>query len=156
MFNRTWPNGSLLIAAAPEGSCPRICELNSSKIVGGQQKRPPLPPPNVRFNDQTAPLPRSGLEHRPAPIGAIVRVLGAKAQPATLELRVGVCVLGSGPSCDIVISEPTVSRQHVELGLVPEGVTVKDLGSRNGTFYQGQRVEKTAALAFETHGVLFA
>ena len=105
-------------------------------------KRPPLPPPNVRFNDQTAPLPRSGLEHRPAPIGAIVRVLGAKAQPAMLELRVGVCVLGSGPSCDIVISEPTVSRQHVELGLVPEGVTVKDLGSRNGTFYQGQRVEK--------------
>ena len=32
--------------------------------------------------------------------------------------------------------------QHVELGLVPEGVTVRDLGSRNGTFYQGQRVEK--------------
>jgi transcriptional regulator with GAF, ATPase, and Fis domain len=71
-----------------------------------------------------------------------VRVLGAKAAPPMLHLRVGTCVLGSGPSCDIVISEPTVSRQHVELGLVPEGVTVKDLGSRNGTFYQGQRVEK--------------
>jgi DNA-binding NtrC family response regulator len=51
-------------------------------------------------------------------------------------------VLGSGPKCDVVIAEPTVSRSHVELGLVPEGVSVRDLGSRNGTFYLGQRVEK--------------
>ena len=104
-------------------------------------KRPPLPPPNVRFNDQTAPLPRSS-EPRPSPIGALVRVLGVKSAPPMLKLKVGTCILGSGPNCDIVISEPTVSRVHVELGLVPEGVTVKDLGSRNGTFYQGQRVEK--------------
>src|SRR6185436_14038954 len=31
---------------------------------------------------------------------------------------------------------------HVALELVPEGVAVTDLGSRNGTFYLGQRVEK--------------
>ena len=31
---------------------------------------------------------------------------------------------------------------HVELTLVPEGVAVRDLGSRNGTFYLGQRVER--------------
>jgi DNA-binding NtrC family response regulator len=96
----------------------------------------------VRFNDQTAPLARTGGEARPAPIGAVVRVLGAKATPPLLRLKVGACVLGSGPSADVVIAEPTVSRVHVELGLVPEGVSVKDLGSRNGTFYQGQRVEK--------------
>jgi len=51
-------------------------------------------------------------------------------------------VIGSAPTCDIAISEATVSRTHVELSLVPEGVSVRDLGSRNGTFYQGQRVEK--------------
>ena len=51
-------------------------------------------------------------------------------------------MIGSAPTCDIAISEATVSRTHVELSLVPEGVSVRDLGSRNGTFYQGQRVEK--------------
>jgi DNA-binding NtrC family response regulator len=96
----------------------------------------------VRFNDQTAPLPRSGAESRPAPIAAVVRVQGARATPSLLRLKAGGCILGSGPTADIVIAEPTVSRVHVELGLVAEGVTVTDLGSRNGTFYQGQRVEK--------------
>src|SRR5262245_6550661 len=106
------------------------------------RSRPPLPPPNVRFNDQTAPLPVRGTDARPSPIAAVVRVVGARATPPLLRLKVGSCILGSGPTADIVIAEPTVSRVHVELGLVPEGVSVKDLGSRNGTFYQGQRVEK--------------
>jgi len=76
------------------------------------------------------------------PLGAIVRVLGANAKPATFKLSHGTCVLGSGPACDIVISEATVSRMHAELTLVPEGVAVHDLDSRNGTFYLGQKVEK--------------
>ena len=104
-------------------------------------KRPPLPPPNVRFNDQTAPLPRSGVL-RPSPIAAVVRVIGAKATPPMIRLRDGTAVLGSAPGVDILVAEPTVSRTHLELALVPEGVSVRDLGSRNGTFYQGQRVEK--------------
>ncbi|HVM68470.1 MAG TPA: sigma 54-interacting transcriptional regulator, partial [Gaiellaceae bacterium] len=36
----------------------------------------------------------------------------------------------------------TVSRRHVTLEVCPQGVTVTDLGSRNGTFYLGHRVEK--------------
>jgi DNA-binding NtrC family response regulator len=39
------------------------------------------------------------------------------------------------------VNDETVSRRHLELKLVPEGVEVVDLGSRNGTFYQGQRVQ---------------
>src|SRR5687767_6338995 len=82
------------------------------------------------------------MDPRPAPIGAIVRVVDAKAFPSSCPLRTGSIVIGSAPTSDIAISESTVSRAHVELGLVPEGVSVRDLGSRNGTFYQGQRVEK--------------
>ena len=96
----------------------------------------------LQFDDRTAPLIRASGGPRPAPIGALVRVIGASATPTSMRLTAGSCVLGSGPSCDIVITEPTVSRTHIELSLVPEGVAVRDLGSRNGTFYQGQRVEK--------------
>jgi DNA-binding NtrC family response regulator len=51
-------------------------------------------------------------------------------------------VLGAGAGADVIIQNDTVSRAHVELALAPEGVTVRDLGSRNGTFYLGQRLEK--------------
>jgi DNA-binding NtrC family response regulator len=100
--------------------------------------RRPLP----RFDDQTIPLSRGSDGPRPAPIGAVIRVVDAPARPPWIRLTAGTCVIGSAPNCDLVIAEPTVSRTHVELGLVPEGVSVHDLGSRNGTFYQSQRVEK--------------
>ncbi len=42
----------------------------------------------------------------------------------------------------MVIDDESVSRQHVELSLAPEGVAVTDLGSRNGTFCLGQRIDR--------------
>jgi len=69
-------------------------------------------------------------------------VLDARAKPSSFRLGSGRCIIGAGTGCDIVIDEAAVSRQHVALELVPEGVSVTDLGSRNGTFYLGQRVEK--------------
>ncbi|MFO0676958.1 MAG: sigma 54-interacting transcriptional regulator [Polyangiaceae bacterium] len=77
-----------------------------------------------------------------SPLGVRVRILGANATPKQFRLDEGRCVIGSGSSSDVVIAEPTISRQHVELALVPEGVSVRDLGSRNGTYYLGQRVER--------------
>jgi DNA-binding NtrC family response regulator len=76
------------------------------------------------------------------PLGAIVRVLDAPAEPPWHRLDVGTCTIGSSSPCDVVIHAPTVSRAHVELSLVSEGVSVRDLGSRNGTYFQGQRVER--------------
>ncbi|MBK6517570.1 MAG: sigma 54-dependent Fis family transcriptional regulator [Polyangiaceae bacterium] len=75
-------------------------------------------------------------------MSAVVRVLDAPARPPRFVLKRGTCVVGSAEGADILVSEPTVSRAHVELALVPEGVSVRDLGSRNGTFYLGQRIEK--------------
>jgi transcriptional regulator with GAF, ATPase, and Fis domain len=77
---------------------------------------------------------------RPSPLGAVVRVMMPGG--ATARLTSGSCIVGSAPPCDLIVQEPTVSRSHVELYLVPEGVAIRDLGSRNGTFYLGQRVEK--------------
>ncbi len=88
----------------------------------------------------TATLMRSRISTKP--IAAIVKVTRAKAKPPLFALREGSCVVGSSPSADIVIAESTVSRKHVSLEICPQGVIVTDLGSRNGTFYLGHRVEK--------------
>jgi two-component system, NtrC family, response regulator GlrR len=80
---------------------------------------------------------------RPArPLGALIRVPDQRATPREYHLPAGSCRIGAGKDVDVVIEDDTVSRQHVELSVVPEGVELRDLGSRNGTFYLGQRVEK--------------
>jgi transcriptional regulator with GAF, ATPase, and Fis domain len=93
-----------------------------------------------RAVDPTTVVVRSKL---PAmPIGVVVRALGGSAKPGSFRLSSGSCIVGAGRDAHLCIADPTVSRRHVELSLVPEGVAVQDLGSRNGTFYLGQRVEK--------------
>ena len=42
---------------------------------------------------------------------------------------------------NLIVSDETVSRRHLELSLVPEGVAVRNLGSHNGTYYLGQRLQ---------------
>jgi DNA-binding NtrC family response regulator len=79
------------------------------------------------------------------PLPVILRP-GVPSNPSELRLEGGSCIVGSGSKASLIIDSPTVSRAHAELTLVPEGVLVKDLGSRNGTFYLGQRIG-TAVLA---------
>jgi len=78
----------------------------------------------------------------PPPLGVKIVVTGVQATPQTHRLAAGSVVVGSAPTADIVVSDRAVSRAHVELGVVAGGIAVRDLGSRNGTYYLGQRVEK--------------
>lgn len=51
-----------------------------------------------------------------------------------LSLERGVHVLGRAPDCAGVIPDPTVSGRHCEVRVTDFGVTVRDLGSSNGTW----------------------
>jgi len=50
--------------------------------------------------------------------------------------------LGRSASCDLVIEEGTVSQVHLVFRLAPDGWTVEDPGSTNGTWVDGVRLEK--------------
>jgi adenylate cyclase len=64
----------------------------------------------------------------------------------TYELRGGASlVVGRALNCDIPILDPTISRRHAELQSDALGVEVRDLGSSNGTFLNGIRVETSRA-----------
>jgi two-component system response regulator GlrR len=43
-------------------------------------------------------------------------------------------VIGTHETCDLALTDRTVSRQHCEIALVPEGYAIRDLDSTNGTF----------------------
>jgi pSer/pThr/pTyr-binding forkhead associated (FHA) protein len=52
--------------------------------------------------------------------------------------------LGRSPVCDVVVSHDTVSRRHAQIFRGEAGWYVSDLGSSNGTWVGGQRVEREA------------
>jgi DNA-binding CsgD family transcriptional regulator len=60
--------------------------------------------------------------------------------PATVLLGHGKQVLGRSSGCDVPLKDLSVSRRHAEIVLTESGVTVTDLGSRNGTFVEGKRI----------------
>jgi two-component system, NtrC family, nitrogen regulation response regulator GlnG len=51
-----------------------------------------------------------------------------------------VATLGASRSCDLVLDDPLVSGQHVELEVDPGGVRVRDLKSKNGTSWGATRL----------------
>jgi hypothetical protein len=54
--------------------------------------------------------------------------------------------IGRSYDCDLVVLASSVSREHAQLQRIDTGWTVRDPGSRNGTFVHGVRVQGTAAL----------
>ncbi len=51
-------------------------------------------------------------------------------------------LLGRDETCDVTINDSKISRNHASLELRPDGTFVlRDLGSTNGTFVNGERVE---------------
>jgi len=58
-----------------------------------------------------------------------------------------VYVVGRAVTSDIPIFDPTISRKHAEIHVSPQGVTIKDLGSSNGTFVNGSRITEGPAVA---------
>ena len=50
-------------------------------------------------------------------------------------------VVGRDPKCDLTISEQPVSRQHAKFERTADGFSVTDLGSTNGTWVNGKRIE---------------
>jgi sigma-B regulation protein RsbU (phosphoserine phosphatase) len=61
-------------------------------------------------------------------------------------LAEGVHVLGRGNDVGLRVPRPSVSRRHAELVVRDGEVTVRDLGSHNGTVVNGARIDDTVTL----------
>jgi len=81
---------------------------------------------------------------RPTPGGFHCRITWEDREVALSE---GENILGRDPDTVVWIDLNSVSRRHARIVVRGETATIEDLGSRNGTYVQGERVETPRALA---------
>ncbi|HYX25049.1 MAG TPA: FHA domain-containing protein, partial [Thermoanaerobaculia bacterium] len=75
-----------------------------------------------------------------------LKLVAPSGSPAVLIAGGRPYQVGRAVASDLAIQDPTVSRRHAELELTGAGLRVRDLGSTNGTFLNGQRVSDAVAM----------
>jgi DNA-binding winged helix-turn-helix (wHTH) protein len=64
-----------------------------------------------------------------------------------VALAEGENVIGRDPDGSLWIDHPSVSRRHACVQVTPAKVTLEDMGSKNGTFFNGKRITARVALS---------
>jgi adenylate cyclase len=72
-------------------------------------------------------------------------LVAAAGSPSVQLVKGRTYTVGRTAACDLPIQDPTVSRRHADLEVVGAGIRVRDLGSMNGTFLNGDRVVDAVA-----------
>jgi hypothetical protein len=49
-------------------------------------------------------------------------------------------IIGRAPTCDVIVSDPLVSREHALIRIRPNDVFIEDLGSSNGLYVNNVRI----------------
>lgn len=72
-----------------------------------------------------------------------IRLLNGPSAGQVIQLKVGRNLIGRGPQCDIKISNNGVSKEHCEIKLSADRLTISDLKSSNGTFVNGIKIQNS-------------
>ena len=65
-------------------------------------------------------------------------VVQGKPEGKVIPLTMPILKIGRGEDCHLRPNSELVSREHAEFAVTPDKVTVRDLGSRNGTLVNGK------------------
>jgi hypothetical protein len=74
---------------------------------------------------------------------AVLRLVPSQGPPIPIEVTQDRALVGREPTCDVVVSDGSVSRKHAHLERRGNGWAVVDEGSANGTFVDSQRITES-------------
>ncbi|MBH29506.1 MAG: hypothetical protein CL520_04940 [Actinobacteria bacterium] len=80
------------------------------------------------------------------PSGAVLVVTSGHQAGTRYVVASEQLTVGRHPDSDIFLDDITVSRRHVELKVGSTGYVISDVGSLNGTYLNGERLEETEAV----------
>ncbi|MFE7547177.1 FHA domain-containing protein [Streptomyces gardneri] len=126
----------------------------------------PTPPPPVPSAPGASASAPAAVPARPvpeSPAAAALRPPSVSYPAATGTFRAPTSVrplpahsirIGRAPDNDVVVADLVVSRRHAELRARPDGTYwIHDLGSHNGTFLNGRRVDDARVTADDIVGI---
>ena len=76
-----------------------------------------------------------------------LKVLEGAKHGAKIAIKKAEFTIGRSQSCSLCAGSSAVSRQHCMISRDESKVTVRDMGSRNGTLVNGNKIEGTVELA---------
>jgi DNA-binding winged helix-turn-helix (wHTH) protein len=82
----------------------------------------------------------------PAP-PAVARAGAFVSDETEFRLTAGETLIGRGDECGVVLPSTQVSRVHARVRVDQKAVTLEDLGSKNGTWVNGERLRGPTPLA---------
>jgi DNA-binding winged helix-turn-helix (wHTH) protein len=83
----------------------------------------------------------------PAPARRQAEAFSVVAGPKEFPLWEGENVIGRTASCAVPVESTSVSRRHARILVEAGRALLEDLGSKNGTYLRGRRLEEPAELA---------
>ncbi len=88
--------------------------------------------------DGTAPV-----DEPPAPANQLysLKVVRGPQTGVDIALHEGALSIGRDPRCDIFLNDMTVSRNHAEIEIKPDGCVLRDNNSFNGVWVNDRSVE---------------
>ena len=129
--------------SAPVSSPPAPAGANLDGGKTSAMRRSEAIRAGVRFEESTEPM-------SPAPDWLVHVVLRATNTNQRFDVKSMTVKLGRSPDCNVQIPAEhgaSVSRVHAEISIQEGGVSVKDAGSRNGTYLNGKRLDGPHSLA---------
>jgi pSer/pThr/pTyr-binding forkhead associated (FHA) protein len=125
-------------------SARRQAQLAQIAEIAAQQ--PMMPAPAATPAPVASPTPAAGPESQPAGdeeeklLGRLVTISGIDANE--IHITTPEFTIGRDPSCQYVIDQPFVSPKHCTIMLRKNTFFIRDLGAKNGTFVNGERLPK--------------
>lgn len=124
----------------PDMRDPSTDSLNLRDVVGSTHTTDPL----LTVTDGALPAAALGLE------ADVILIAHPENRRLGHRFRLspgGSLDIGRAPTAQVSLPEvPSLSRSHARLRFVGNRVVLEDLGSRNGTFVNGQRIVQSAPL----------
>jgi pSer/pThr/pTyr-binding forkhead associated (FHA) protein len=136
------------LAPSPEGYLLRDTSTNGVLVNGEPASSPSLlgrgdvltiGDEQFRFYADSAPPPR-------APLATLEVISSGLLKGTIMEVRSPLAHVGRGAHNDIVVSDESVSDSHAKLQRREDGWYVVDMGSTNGTYVGGRRIDGEAPL----------
>lgn len=108
--------------------------------MGGAQAKIPR-----AVRESNTERPKAGLA-LPLRDSHMLRVIRGPEPGALWSLYEGEAIIGRGLQASVRIEDDSVSRQHARVIVGPAGVTLRDLGSENGTYVEGKKLKGPTVL----------